>query len=193
MSRKASVLAAALLIGLAAAPEQRPLATPARDVDVVYRTVPGGGTPELQQRVRWDVAGGRQRVDPPMAGIYLILDYRAHHLSSIRDSIKAVLEIDGDRAQLMPVAGAQHYTRVGDARVNDLPCGLWRLDDGVTPERRLCVTDDGVLLQLSAGGTVLIEAISVRYGPADPAAFVVPEGYQHIAPTAAPAAGEKAP
>lgn len=176
--------AAALLMGLAAAPAPggRPLATPTRDVDVVYRSVAGGGAPEMQQRVRWDAAGARQRVDPPLAGFYLILDLKSRHVTSVRDSIKTALEIDGDKADLMPGAAAGRYTPVGSASVAGLPCTIWQADDGASPPHLLCVTDDGVMLRLSAGEQVLIEAVSVRFGPADPSAFAVPSDYRHIVP-----------
>ena len=161
--------------------EERPVATPTRDVDVIYQSVRPGQAQPLRQRVRWNVAAGLQRVDPPSAGLYLILDYRAHRLLSVRDSIKTVLEIDATGARLMPDPGAGHYQRAGAATVAGLTCAVWQAD-APPPAARLCVTDDGVMLRLTAGERVLAEAISVRYGPADPTVFAVPDGYRHIIP-----------
>lgn len=191
--RKICATVAALLLGVAAAAPDRPLAVPTRDVDVVYRALAQGNTPATEQRVRWDVAAGKQRIDPQTPGIYVIIDFRARQLFSVRDSIRTVLEFNGERAPSLPNYPAGRYASVGTATVAGLDCTLWQPNDSATPPRQICVTDDGVLLRIAAAERTLLEAVSVHYAPADPAAFEVPADYKHIVPQENPQEKEKAP
>ena len=73
----AAALLALLCLPLAARAEAPPLLVPTRDVDVVYRMPPPPGaatpaatTPAPTQRLRWNVADRRLRVDPPGEGVF---------------------------------------------------------------------------------------------------------------------------
>lgn len=177
MIRLALVLA--LLAGAAAAAERPPI-TPQRDVDITYRLAqPAPDAPPLQQRMRWSVATGKLRVDPPSPGLYLIVDYRTKRMAVVKLAERAVLDMSGAGPGLVG-APAGAYRREGDAQVAGLPCTNWLTTDAAGRETALCLTADGVMLRAGQGGATLLEAISVQYGPQDPAAFVPPDGFTHV-------------
>jgi hypothetical protein len=60
-------------------------------------------------------------------------------------------------------------------------CTDWETKSG-GPDTLLCLTDDGVLLRVQAGGHTLIEATAVTYAPEDGAIFTIPAEYARIAP-----------
>ena len=99
------------------------------------------------------------------------------------DSQRSVLHLPPELAAGMaldPPAGLA-LSRAGEDRVAGEPCTVWQA--GPAGRRTaLCVTEDGVLLRsvtpLSWGGENRMEAVSVRYGPQDPARFRVPAGYR---------------
>jgi hypothetical protein len=164
---------------LAGAPAraQQPALSPTRDVDITYRLAGPDGAVPAEQRVRWDVAGGRQRIDTPTQGLHIVVDSHTHHLASVRDAEKLVLEFDQSG---LPPPGT--YAKRGDATVAGLACTIWQLADAASsPE--LCLTDDGVLLRVEAGGRVAAEATRVVFGPSDPANFTIPLDYRHIVRT----------
>ena len=73
-SRHAVTLALCLPWAPSALADQ-PLLRPSRDVDVTYRaTAPQAGR-EIGQRVRWLAASQTVRIDPPSAGLHVIIDY----------------------------------------------------------------------------------------------------------------------
>jgi hypothetical protein len=53
---------------------------------------------------------------------------------------------------------------------------------GAGTETVLCLTGDGVLLRVQAGGRTLVEANRVTYAPADPNLFAIPTDYNHMTP-----------
>ena len=72
----------------------RPPIIPLRDVDVTYQVAqPIEGGPALSQRMRWSVATGRLRVDPPSPGLYMIVDYTAKRMSVVKVADRAVLDV----------------------------------------------------------------------------------------------------
>ena len=75
------LIALPLLAASGARAADQPTLTPTRDVDITYRVAGPNGTAE--QRVRWDVAGGRQRIDPPTPGLHIIVDTHTHHDSPV--------------------------------------------------------------------------------------------------------------
>lgn len=177
-----SSFALMLVAAMPASAQDRPLAVPTRDVDVTYRSQPPGAAAPMRQRVRWDVAGQRERIDPPRGEFHVILDLRGHRLFSVRDSIRAVLEMDATGTNLMPDVMRGEYELTGGSEVDGLACRLWRARPNGPRAMQLCVTDDGVMLRASIGEQVLAEAERVTYAPADPADFVVPPDYRRIAP-----------
>jgi hypothetical protein len=157
----------------------QPTTTPTRDVDITYHLAAANGTAPAEQRVRWQVATGRQRIDPPTPGLHVIIDPRAHRLASVRDAQRLVLELD--QGEIAPLAGGQagHYTRRGDATVAGLACAVWQRD-GTREAPLLCFTADGVLLRVADAGRVVLEAVTVAYAPSDPAVFEIPPDYRRI-------------
>ena len=178
------------LLPLAAPPAragEQPATTPTRDVDIAYRLAGADGAAPPEQRVRWDVAGGRQRIDPPMPGLHIIVDTRAHRLASVRDKERLALEIDQSQARPAPGAEAG-YTRLGTASIAGIGCTVWR-EGAAEGGPELCFTADGVLLRVVSAGKVVAEATRVSYGPADPADFDIPADYRRILAKPPPPAG----
>ena len=70
-------------------------------------------------------------------------------------------------------------SRVGADTVAGLACTQWRTTDTRGEQTLACTTDDGVMLRATAGGRVLMEAVSVSYTPQDQAVFALPPGYTH--------------
>jgi len=76
----------------------------------------------------------------------------------------------------------QSFARKGDDAVAGVACTEWQTVDSRGQPVLACFTADGVLLRARRGAAVLVEARRVTYGPLDPALFVVPPGYNHVAP-----------
>ncbi len=170
----------AVLAAIPALAAERPPITPQRDVDITYQVaqpVPGG--PALAQRMRWSVVSGRLRVDPPSPGLYMIVDYRAKRMAVVKLAERAVLDVSTAGPGL-PGAAAGAYTRQDDADIAGLRCTNWLTADAGGHETTLCLTADGVMLRASQGSHPLLQALSVQYGPQDPAAFVPPDGFRHV-------------
>jgi hypothetical protein len=183
------LLTAGLLCAARALPvmaDQRPLMVPTRDVDVTYAMVAlgSGGKPvELSQRLRWDVAAGRLRVDPPVRGVYMLMDYHTHRLLAVRDAQRSVLEMPADLTSVAPgLARGTSFVRRGEDTVAGIKCTEWDTQDSSGQATTVCLTDDGVLLRAKTSARVLVEATHVTYAPIDPSLFQVPDGYQHVTP-----------
>jgi hypothetical protein len=174
--------AAALVLcaaGAAAAGDERPLLRPLHDVDVTYVLDNGGGDP-LHERLRWDAASQRLRVDPPTAGLYVIIDLAARRMSTVRLAERTVIEMAApDNVTGMPNNAAAAAVRQGADTVAGLACVDWDMTDAAGEAARLCLTGDGVLLRARAGGRTLLSAETVHYGPLDAGLFQVPAGYAH--------------
>ena len=159
---------------------ERPPITPQRDVDVTYRlSQPVQGAPPLSQRMRWSVATGRLRVDPPSPGLYMIVDYKTKRMAVVKLAERAVLDMATSGPGL-PGAPAGDYRRQDDAEIAGLRCTNWLTADAAGQATTLCLTADGVMLRAAQGGKALLEATSVQYGPQDPAAFIPPDGFTHV-------------
>jgi hypothetical protein len=152
----------------AGAPSQ-PLAHPSRDVDVTYRMVRGDSV--LTERMRWQAATQRQRVDPPSDGLFIVIDYRAGRMHTVRLSDRLVLDMAA------PAMGDGAYVRQGDDQVAGLPCTEWEATATDGKRTVACITADGVLLRARAGDRTLLSAVSVDYAPQDPALFAMPDGF----------------
>jgi hypothetical protein len=161
----------------AAAAAPGPALQPQRDVDVTYRVpVPGPGDASLLQRLRWSASARAQRVDLPTSGQWMVMDFARHRMKLVRDDTRQVLDLPAPDSAGQPGGGAG-FSRQGSAIVAGLPCTEWRTVDTRGRETVACYTDDGVLLRAQAGGHVLMEAISVKYGPQPADIFVPPTGY----------------
>lgn len=179
----AAICLMAVLPAAASARAEQPALTPTRDVDITYRLAVPAGAPPAEQRVRWDVAGGRQRIDTPTPGLHIIVDSHTHHLASVRDAEKLALEFD--QSGMMPPPGTvTNYAKRGDGIVAGLACTIWQLPDSGSPE--MCLTEDGVLLRVQSGDRVVAEATRVTFGPSNPADFTIPLDYRRIVRTPSP-------
>jgi hypothetical protein len=174
------VLAGALAVSpRAAAPAERPLLRPIHDVDVTYTLDAGGGT-IVHERLRWDAAAQELRIDPPTPGLYVIIDFPARRMSTVRTAERVVIDMAApDNVTGMPDSAAAGAVRRGTDTVAGLPCTEWDLTDAAGEVASLCLTDDGVLLRARAGARTLLNAETVRYGPLDAGLFQVPAGYIH--------------
>lgn len=169
-----------MLLALLATPalaEDRPLVSPSRDVDVVY--VMAGPEAPLAQRLRWGVALGKLRVDPPSPGMFVIIDTASHVMQTVREGDRSVLEMPagGVLPGAAPDAG---FTRAGEAAFAGLSCTQWRTRDAAGREVLVCLTADGVLLRAEADGLVLLQAARVSFAPQPEQVFRVPPDYRKI-------------
>lgn len=174
-------VAAALALGasLPARAQDRPAITPSRDVDVTYQM--NAGDRVLRQRMRWLVAAQKLRVDPPTAGLYMIVDLRDHRIALVRDADRRVAELDAPAAGAMPgAAPGSAFTREDTDSVAGLACTDWQTTDSAGAPTLACITADGVLLRARSGGRTLVEAVSVRYAPQDPTLFQPPADYRRV-------------
>lgn len=181
-------LAAVLLVlaPVAVAAQERPTLIPSRDIDIVYmmvQTDAPGGPRVVEERLRWAAADGKLRIDPPISGLWMVMDTRTRRLATMRDSDRSVLEVDSPQAMPWPApATAAAFQRRGADTVAGLPCTEWQTADVTGAPTLACITDDGVLLRASAAGRVLVEALHLSYATPDPAVFRIPEDYRKIAP-----------
>ena len=152
-----------------AANDAGPLAHPSRDVDVTYRIVRGDRV--LSERMRWQAATQRQRVDPPSAGLFVVIDYRTGRMDTVQAADREVLDMAA------PPSATGTYVRRGEDQVAGLPCTDWEATASDGRPTVACVTDDGVMLRATAGGQTLLTAVKVDYTPQDSALFAVPDGY----------------
>jgi hypothetical protein len=174
--RIAGAAAALLCLGAGAG---SPQLRPTRDVDVTY-TLDAGGGPTLRERLRWDVAAERLRIDPPTAGLYVIIDLKARRMSTVRAADQMVIETTAPpSATGLPDNAATGATRQGEDRVAGLACTDWAMTDAVGESMTVCLTPDGVLLRARTATRTLLTATNVRYGPVDPEAYVLPADYTH--------------
>jgi len=169
-----------------ASPADRPQTLPTRDVEITYNITRGSQT--LQEHTRWLAAEQAQRVDPPniaaTAGVYFIMDHKQRRAWLIDDGQHSVMDMGPPRHGPLDADSTTRFTRAGEATVAGLHCTDWATSGG-GPPTLLCLTIDGVLLRVQAGGHTLIEASKVIYAPADPALFEIPKSYTHLAPPAA--------
>jgi hypothetical protein len=163
---------------------ERPLLRPARDVAVTYRVSNPAAprdAPPLEQRTHWLAAAQTMRIDPPTPGLYVIIDYLARRMNVVREAERSVIEMaaPGGMAGLTGDPGAQPYMRRGDDTVAGMGCTNWETTDRTGQRTLACITADGVLLRVVAGGQTLATAVSVQYAPQDASLFRVPSDYAH--------------
>jgi hypothetical protein len=170
-------LAAVLMVAGPAWAQERPVTTPTRDVDVLYQAVAEGRA--VEQRSRFAVAAGKIRIDTPSRGLYVIVDRGARQMDLVSDGDRRVLELPYDASRSVTgIAAGGAFQRVGSGVVAGVGCTDWRTEEASGHALTLCMTGDGVLLRVRAGGTVLVQAVRVVYGGIDPAVFAIPGGYQ---------------
>ncbi|MCR0980838.1 hypothetical protein [Roseomonas populi] len=194
------VLAALALPALPASAQTAPPATlPTRDVAVTYRAL-GAGAPPGPLRMAWSVAEGRQRVEPPGAPGWILLDRKAGTGLMVIDQQRMLMPMPPDMVRVItqPVPEGVRFERRGTATIAGLTCTEWAAS-GPQGQGVACLTEDGVTLRATGQGPNGqqggMEATEVRYGAQDPARFQVPQGYQTMqgAPGAPAAPGTQPP
>jgi hypothetical protein len=165
----------ALLAGSALA-QDKPPTIPTRDVDVTYRMVSGDKV--LHQRMRWRTDDKLLRVDPPTPGLYMVVNYGLHKLAVVRPEQHEILEADAVGMSLPGANANAQFTRRGGAQIDGLACTEWDTTDAAGQPTTVCLTADGVLLQASLGGHVVMEAEQVAYTPQDQSLFQLPQDYR---------------
>ena len=171
----------ACLLATPALADERSATIPTRDVDVTYEIFGSNGsaTQMLSERMRWDVAAGRMRVDPPTSGVYMLLDYHSHRLVAVREAERTFVEMDAGGATGTPAVGRNAtFRKLGTGTVAGVGCTEWDTRDSGGKPVLVCLTDDGVLLRARDVDRTLISAARVSYGPADPSAFTPPAGFR---------------
>ncbi len=127
------VVALLVLTPVAAAAQERPALIPSRDVDVVYMMVQAdapGGPRVVEERLRWAVAAGRLRIDPPIPGMWMVMDTRTGRLATVRDADRSVLEVQSPQAMPWPAPTASAtFQRRGTDTVAGAPCTEWQTAD----------------------------------------------------------------
>ncbi len=165
---------------------EAPAITPSVDVDVEYELASPQGDVSTRQRMRWQTATLRQRLDPDKSSVFL--------LTSWRDRTLSVVDMGRKRVSVMPVPGTQQltppgqpavagsYARMGSSVVAGEQCTVWRTKDTDGHPTDACYTADGLLLQVAQGGQITVRALSVQRAPQPDSLFVIPAGLQQEAP-----------
>ncbi|MGG6428728.1 hypothetical protein ACQ5TV_01970 [Acetobacter ghanensis] len=167
-------------------PAEAPAITPSTDVDVEYELASPQGDVSTRQRMRWQVATLRQRLDPDKSSVFMITSWRDRTLS--------VVDMGRKRVSIMPVPGTQQltppgqpamvgsYARLGSSVVASEQCTVWRTKDTDGHQTDACYTADGLLLQVAQGGQITVRAVSVQRTPQPDSLFVIPDGLKREAP-----------
>lgn len=170
-----ALLPVATLAQTSAGTPERPATIPTRDVDVTY-TIAGPNDVTLKQRLRWDVATQRLRIDPP-GGMYAIVNYKTNDIQMVSDADRHVFDFPSHFA--LPGTGGAKFTKRGQQTVAGMTCTDWDTTDKAGHPTTVCMTADGVMLQTSVEGHVLATATSVAFGVQAPSVFQAPAGYTH--------------
>jgi hypothetical protein len=164
-----------------------PYVTPAVDTDITYVLTPAqDGLAPAHQRMRWQAAGLKQRLDPEGGSVYMITTWKNRTLSVVDES--------RGRVSTMPMPGQQDlalpgqrpasgtYARVGQSIVAGEACQLWRTVDTEGHESDACYTADGILLQVVQQGRIMVRALTVSRAAQPDSVFEVPAGLVVQAP-----------
>lgn len=134
--------------------------------------------PDGQQgttRNSWLAAAQRVRTDSADGRFVMVLDRRSMTgFQVLQDRGQVVQMAEPEVRRLLRVGDGRGYARIGTDRVAGTDCTIWRFEAG-GQTITACYTADGVVLR-SRGSTSGpgAEAISVTYGPQDPARFERP-------------------
>ncbi len=193
MTARGAPALALLLAALPAAAQDQPRIFPTRDVAVSYRFI-GEAAAQAGLReasIAWLAAGPVMRMDMPGLG-WIVADHAAQRGFMVMEQARVLMEIPLAQAQGQFAPWTQgRLTRLGTDRVAGLACTVW-LHRDARGEGRACLTEDGVALRAEGteqGRSGGLEAISVSYGPQDPARFRRPEGFAAMPVPQAPRQG----
>ena len=194
-----SAPAAALAQG-AVQVSDRPMVVPQHDVDVSYAVAAPSASDDatpLVQRMRFSVAGERQRVDPPGNGTYMITEYGTGRMIVVQPAqrLATVLPAPGGPIALHGPPSTGDYRRLGPELVAGTACTDWATRDVAGRDSVVCLTADGVLLRATQAGRVLVQAVRVEEVPQPADIFAIPDGdrVQTPPPAAAPPGPNRSP
>lgn len=165
-----------------------PFVTPAQDTDIRYEvTNPVGAA--MHQRMRWQVANLRQRLEPgdsegadqtPTA--YVVTNYKTGQAAMVDPAHHVVLDgavpLEDFAPPGTPAKG--NWKKGGPEVIAGLACTDWSGRDLNGQETAFCYTPDGVLLGSSRDGKPLVRALSVRHEAVPDAVFIIPAGFRHV-------------
>jgi len=158
-----------------------PVVTPMRDADILYRmNAPDGRV--VYQRMRWDAARWRQRLDPQGAPTFMLTDYRARVLTVVDTGQKTQMHSEAPVGAFAPpgTRASGVWQRMGQAVIAGEACTEWESRDSNGQQGLFCYTEDGLLLGAQRDGAILTQAESVaRVAQADEV-FAVPAGYREV-------------
>ena len=182
-----------LLAPLAWAPsalaQDHPATLPLRDVDITYTIPTPAGA--ARQRLRYSATRRALRIDPPGAGLYVVIDFATNRMSTVRDADRSVIDMAAPRSW-MPGQGQGRYIRRNRTEVSGVPCTEWQTTDSEGQDVRICFDDQGDMLratvQTPKGEAVLALATELRHEPQNPAIFHVPPEYRRLSPPPIPGA-----
>lgn len=189
MRRRVLIQGAALLIASArvASAQDRPPTLPVRDVDVTYIVPTPAGA--ARQRLRFSALRQKLRIDPPGGGLYVVIDFLAGRMSTVREADRSVIEMAAPKAWMPgmgPGNGHGRYVRRNETMVSGVPCTEWQTTDSEGRDVRICFDIDGVMIratmQTAAGEATLALATELRRSAQDPTVFLVPASYRRLMP-----------
>ncbi len=134
--------------------------------------------------MRWDVQDRRLRVDPPTAGLYMLIDLKARQITMVREADRKLLVLPQGAASLPGETRDGAFTRRGTDTVAGIGCTEWDTQDSAGQPTTVCISPDGVLLRARSGPRLIVEAVRVTYAPQAAAVFAAPVGYDVVAPPA---------
>nr|WP_298796694.1 hypothetical protein [uncultured Acetobacter sp.] len=165
--------------------QDAPFITPSVDVDILYELTSPTGDAVLKQRMRWQVASLRQRLDPNGSSLFMITSWPEHTLT--------VVDMDRKRESVMPApsqaltppghpAMVGTYARLGGSVVAGESCTIWRTRDADGHASDVCYTADGLLLQVAQQGQITVRALRVSRVAQPDEIFAIPSGLKKEAP-----------
>lgn len=169
-------------IGGVAQAADAPLVTPLVDSDVTYRmTAPNGSV--MHQRMRWSARHWRQRLDIDGAATYMVSDYKTH-VMVVFDRTHQTATVSGSPSASFLAPGTPAggvWRKTGSAlQVAGQSCTVWESEDTDRQAADVCYTDDGLLLQATRGGAVMLTAQAVSRDAISDEIFAVPSGFRFV-------------
>ncbi|MBI3437892.1 MAG: hypothetical protein HY054_04455 [Proteobacteria bacterium] len=155
-------------------------------------TIGGSAVPEV---IYHDGAKMRTEMNGPMGHMTSIIDNDTHEafnimhvagrtmatrtdLSQLQTHASTTVDMDAMRAQMQARAH-----RLGDCSAGGEHGGEWTVDAPAgaattSGTRSMCVTNDGIMIQMKMDGNVVFDTQSLQRGPQDPSLFQLPPGVQ---------------
>lgn len=171
--------------GQPVAPQDAPFITPSVDVDVLYELTSPAGDATMKQRMRWQVASLRQRLDPAGSDLFMVTSWPDHTLTVVDPDRKTENVMPAPSQALTPPghpAMVGTYARLGGSEVAGESCIIWRTRDADGHASDVCYTADGLLLQVAQQGQITVRALHVSRVAQPDAVFAIPSGLKKVAP-----------